>query len=77
MPIHERDLKKLECTVYAVTCMEAARDMLDWELGVHGIIISFQDFKGVCYAESYLPDVPVVCGWTKEHTIGQLMLKAG
>lgn len=77
VPIALEDVPYLECNAMVVTCMEAARDMTDWELGVHGILVSFEDYKGVVYGESYLPDVPVICGWTKEHTINQLMQKAG
>lgn len=77
IPIQPGDVQFLECTAMVVTCMEAARDMTDWELGVHGILVSFEDHKGKTYGESYLPGIPVLCGWTKEHTINQLLQKAG
>lgn len=49
---------------------------MDWILGVHGIRISFIH-RGRRYGATYLPDVPVEQGWTKEETIESLMRKAG
>jgi len=49
---------------------------LDWELGVHGIKISFYA-KNKRYGACYLPDVAVEQGWDKEETIVSLMRKAG
>jgi len=49
---------------------------MDWELGVHGIRISFY-VKGRRYGACYLPDVATEQGWTKEETIVSLMRKGG
>lgn len=43
---------------------------------MHGIRISFIH-RGRRYGATYLPDVPVEQGWTKEETIKSLMQKAG
>ena len=51
-------------------------DALDWQLGMHGIRISFYH-HGRRYGATYLPDVAVEQGWTKEETIVSLMRKAG
>lgn len=49
---------------------------MDWILGTHGIRISFIH-RGRRYGATYLPDVPVEQGWTKEETVESLMRKAG
>ena len=49
---------------------------MDWILGTHGIRISFVH-RGRRYGATYLPDVAVEQGWTKEETIESLMRKAG
>jgi AMMECR1 domain-containing protein len=48
---------------------------MDWVLGQHGIRISF-NFRGERLGATYLPDVPVEQGWTKEQTLESLMKKA-
>lgn len=49
---------------------------MDWILGSHGIRISFIH-RGRRFGATYLPDVPVEQGWTKEETVESLMRKAG
>jgi hypothetical protein len=49
---------------------------MDWTLGTHGLRISFVH-RGRRYGATYLPDVPVEQGWTKEETVESLMRKAG
>lgn len=49
---------------------------MDWELGVHGIRISFYA-RNRRYGACYLPDVAVEQGWDKEETVVSLMRKAG
>jgi hypothetical protein len=49
---------------------------MDWILGTHGIRISFIH-RGRRYGATYLPDVAVEQGWTKEETVESLMRKAG
>ena len=49
---------------------------MDWELGVHGIRISFYA-RNKRYGACYLPDVAVEQGWDKEETVVSLMRKAG
>lgn len=49
---------------------------MDWDLGAHGIRISFIH-RGRRYGATYLPDVPVEQGWSKEETVESLMRKAG
>lgn len=49
---------------------------MDWVLGTHGLRISFIH-RGRRYGATYLPDVALEQGWTKEETVESLMRKAG
>ena len=48
----------------------------DWEVGVHGILISF-DVKGNHYSGTFLPEVAAEQGWDQETTVEYLVRKAG
>ncbi|KAL2163423.1 hypothetical protein VTH06DRAFT_5480 [Thermothelomyces fergusii] len=75
-PIRARELPSLEVAVTLLTDFEDAADPMDWELGTHGLRISFHH-HGRRYGATYLPDVAVEQGWTKEQTLVSLMRKAG
>ncbi|KAL2137131.1 hypothetical protein VTI74DRAFT_8763 [Chaetomium olivicolor] len=75
-PISARELPNLEVAVTLLTDFEDAEDAMDWELGKHGLRISFS-YHGRRYGATYLPDVAVEQGWTKEETVVSLMRKAG
>ena len=75
-PITKRELPSLEVAVTLLTDFEDCEDAMDWELGTHGIRISFVD-RGRRYGSTYLPDVAPEQGWTKEETLVSLMRKAG
>ncbi|KAI1075986.1 AMMECR1 domain-containing protein [Whalleya microplaca] len=75
-PIKKSELPSLEVAVTLLTDFEDCEDAMDWELGVHGIRISFTD-GGRRYGATYLPDVALEQGWTKEETMVSLMYKAG
>jgi uncharacterized protein (TIGR00296 family) len=75
-PISIRELPTLECGVTLLTDFEPVEDPMDWELGTHGLRISFQH-NGRRYGSTYLPDVAKEQGWTKEETMVSLMRKAG
>ncbi|KAH4065472.1 hypothetical protein HBI81_113300 [Parastagonospora nodorum] len=75
-PITASELPSLQCAVTLLTNFEPASTPTDWELGTHGIRISFAD-KGRRYGATYLPDVAVEQGWDKEETLVSLMRKAG
>lgn len=55
---------------------EKANNVFDWELGVHGIKISLE-YHGQQLSATFLPDVPIEQGWTKEETLIHLVRKAG
>ncbi|KAI1333808.1 AMMECR1 domain-containing protein [Xylariaceae sp. FL0016] len=75
-PISRRELSHLEVAVTLLTDFEDCADAMDWDLGTHGLRISFTE-KGRRYGSTYLPDVAAEQGWTKEETLLSLMRKAG
>lgn len=75
-PITLRELPSLECGVTLLTNFEPIASPLDWEIGLHGLRISFT-YYGRRYGSTYLPDVAREQGWTKEETMVSLMRKAG
>ena len=77
-PIPSSLLPQLFCSITLLADFTTASNPLDWDLGVHGIRISFTSPSGTRrYGATYLPDVAVEQGWTKEETIESLMRKAG
>ncbi|KAI9830212.1 MAG: hypothetical protein M1826_005014 [Phylliscum demangeonii] len=75
-PINKRELRGLEVGVTLLTDFEPAPSAQAWELGKHGIRISFTHHARR-HSATYLPDVPLEQGWTKEETVISLMRKAG
>ncbi|KAF2400125.1 hypothetical protein EJ06DRAFT_582679 [Trichodelitschia bisporula] len=75
-PVSARELPSLECSVTLLTDFEPAADAMDWEIGKHGLRISFT-YHGRRFGATYLPDVAKEQGWTKEETLVSLMRKAG
>jgi len=73
------ELPVLECGVTLLSNFETASDPMAWEVGVHGLRISFEDNNNRkrVYGSTYLPDVANEQGWTKEKTLISLMQKAG
>ena len=71
-------MRFLQCKVSILQHFEEGLKWLDWEIGVHGIIIEFMDPMGRrTYNATYLPEIAKEQGWTKEECIDSLMLKAG
>lgn len=66
----------LATSVTLLTAFTPAQHPMDWDLGTHGIRIAFSHHNKR-YGATYLPDVAVEQGWTKEQTIVSLMRKAG
>jgi len=72
-PVSESELKSLEIKLSVYLCeVHKIPDAKQYEPGVHGIIMR----KGV-HASTFLPEVPVEEGWTREETFRHLCLKAG
>ncbi|KAF5541692.1 ammecr1 [Fusarium mexicanum] len=75
-PIRKSELPTLQVAVTLLTDFEEVDDVFNWEIGVHGIRLSFYD-RGRRYGSTYLPDVASEQGWTKEETLFSLIRKAG
>lgn len=75
-PIHKSELPTLQVAVTLLTDFEEVADPYDWDIGTHGIRLSFHD-RGRRYGSTYLPDVASEQGWTKDETLFSLIRKAG
>lgn len=75
-PIPKSLLPSLSCSLTLLGSFEPCTNAMDWSLGTHGLRISFIH-RGRRYGATYLPDVAVEQGWTKEETVESLMRKAG
>ncbi|KAJ5326805.1 hypothetical protein MYU51_001649 [Penicillium brevicompactum] len=75
-PIPKSLLPSLSCSLTLLSSFEPCTNAMDWTLGTHGLRISFVH-RGRRYGATYLPDVAVEQGWTKEETVESLMRKAG
>jgi len=91
-PISVDELPKLECSVSLLTDFEDVPTYLDWDIGTHGIYITFSvpsrtptSIFGSSRRKSsqqllnatYLPDVIPEQGWTKLEAVESAMRKAG
>ncbi|KHN97138.1 ammecr1 family protein [Metarhizium album ARSEF 1941] len=75
-PIAREELPELQAAVTLLTDFEEADDAYDWEVGLHGIRLSFVD-RGHRYGATYLPDVASEQGWTQDEALYSLVRKAG
>ncbi|KAK5044656.1 hypothetical protein LTR84_010548 [Exophiala bonariae] len=75
-PIPASLLPALSCSLTLLAEFEPCRDAMDWTLGTHGLRISFTH-RSRRHGATYLPDVAVEQGWSKEETVESLMKKAG
>jgi AMME syndrome candidate gene 1 protein len=75
-PIPASLVPSLSCSLTLLGNFEPCEDAMDWVLGTHGLRIAFVH-RGRRYGATYLPDVAVEQGWTKEETVESLMRKAG
>ena len=57
-PISRDELATLSCSITLLTNFTTCKDAFDWDLGTHGIRISFM-YHGKRYGATYLPDVSV------------------
>lgn len=75
-PIPSSLVPSLSCSLTLLANFEPCDDAMDWNLGTHGLRISFT-WKNRRHGATYLPDVAVEQGWNKEETVESLMKKAG
>ena len=74
-PISIKEIPKLNVGVSLLINFEDAIDCYDWEVGKHGIQISFEENGH--YSATYLPEVPIEFNMDKITTLQQLIRKAG
>ena len=75
-PVSRSELPSLQAAVTLLTDFEEVEDPFDWDIGVHGIRLSFWH-RGRRYGSTYLPDVAAEQGWGKDETLFSLIRKAG
>lgn len=75
-PIPRSLVQSLGCSLTLLGEFTPCDDAMDWTLGKHGLRISFTH-RGRRLGATYLPDVAVEQGWTKEECVESLMRKAG
>lgn len=75
-PIPQSQIPNLSCSLTLLADFEECDNALDWELGKHGIRISFTH-RSRRHGATYLPYVASEQGWTQEETLESLMRKAG
>jgi uncharacterized protein (TIGR00296 family) len=77
-PIKREEVEHLQCSVSALLDFEHASDLLDWEIGTHGIQISFEDPISKCMRKAtYLPEVCPSQSWTQTQCLESLYRKSG
>ena len=76
-PINKSELKNLNCEVSLLIKFEKVENVMDWEVGTHGIDIEFEDNKGTLFSATFLPEVAQDEGWDKRTTLKYLVQKAG
>jgi uncharacterized protein (TIGR00296 family) len=77
-PIHHSEVKHLQCGVSVLHEFEDVGDPFDWEIGKHGIQITFVDPKSHSNRRAtYLPEVAHEQGWTHQEALDSLIRKAG
>ncbi|KAL8710474.1 MAG: hypothetical protein Q9220_004906 [cf. Caloplaca sp. 1 TL-2023] len=75
-PINSAELSSLATHITLLHSFTPCAHPLDWNLGTHGLRLSFTHHSRRLGA-TYLPDVAVEQGWSKEETVISLMRKAG
>lgn len=76
--ITQAEITLLKCTVSLLHGFEAASNWRDWQVGVHGLIISFRDpDTAEKRTGTFLPEIAEAEGWDTKTTIDSLISKAG
>ncbi|GMK54119.1 hypothetical protein CspeluHIS016_0107050 [Cutaneotrichosporon spelunceum] len=77
-PVRASELQALGCSVSLLTPFTPVATPLSWDLGTHGIHITFpHPTTGRTLSATYLPDVAPEQGWSKEQAVFSLIQKAG
>ncbi|GBG31134.1 AMME syndrome candidate 1 protein-like [Hondaea fermentalgiana] len=77
-PVSLSEVPGLSVGVSLLVNFENGRDARDWEIGKHGIRISFSNpSNGRTCGATFLPEVAKEQGWTVDETLTALVRKAG
>ncbi|CDZ97031.1 Uncharacterized conserved protein, AMMECR1 [Phaffia rhodozyma] len=77
-PVRLSKLPDLGCGISILTPFEACKDPLDWEIGTHGIYITFRHpHTKRTLTATYLPQIASEQGWSKIETLQSAVHKAG
>lgn len=76
-PVKLDEVSSLTCKISILYQFEVCADPYDWEVGVHGILVSFSDAEGKAYSATYLPEVPPENSMTRQTAIRELVTKSG
>eukprot|EP01120_Amphizonella_sp_Union-15-10_P015810 TRINITY_DN81_c0_g1_i2.p1 TRINITY_DN81_c0_g1~~TRINITY_DN81_c0_g1_i2.p1 ORF type:complete len:145 (+),score=14.76 TRINITY_DN81_c0_g1_i2:416-850(+) len=81
-PINKKEIPMLQCGVNLLHSFEDSKDHLDWEIGIHGVMIDYYIYnsKGQEIFDGhaiFLPHVASSNNWKKDETIRQLIRKGG
>mmetsp|Transcript_24092 Transcript_24092/g.37178 ORF Transcript_24092/g.37178 Transcript_24092/m.37178 type:complete len:245 (+) Transcript_24092:110-844(+) len=79
-PISKHELPSLRVGVSLLVQYEECADCFDWQVGTHGIMISFtisRSSGSMEYSATYLPEVAYEQGWTQIQAVKSLIRKAG
>jgi uncharacterized protein (TIGR00296 family) len=75
-PIKKTEMHSLRVAVSLLVKYEICKDVYDWTIGVHGILIKFV-VNGQHYDGTFLPEVSKQQRWDHTKTISSLIKKAG
>jgi len=75
--MREEEIPTLSCSISLLHQFEEAENCNDWEIGVHGLKIEFEDSKNKLRSATFLPSVMTQFGYTKRQTIKRLIEKSG
>lgn len=76
-PVKIDEVSSLTCKLSILFQFETCSDAHDWEVGLHGVLIHFADAQGRQYSATYLPEVPMEHGMSRETAIRELVSKSG
>mmetsp|Transcript_5507 Transcript_5507/g.7230 ORF Transcript_5507/g.7230 Transcript_5507/m.7230 type:complete len:249 (+) Transcript_5507:249-995(+) len=75
-PIRSNEVPHLRVAVSLLVKYENCESCYDWSVGIHGIIIKFEE-HGTEFSATYLPEVAKEQGWNQQIAVQSLIRKAG
>jgi len=76
-PVRLEELPFLTCRLSILHKFEKCANIFDWQVGLHGVLVSFADSSERQYSATYLPEVAREHGMTHDVAIKELVAKAG